>query len=388
MAKLEKRRDSDGRIRFTFRYIDIDGTRKRHTPDVETEPEALRIQAEVLARIARGIVGVPDVRSAERQQHRLTLADLHERYQAEAMPKKAKNPHEYKKQIRSGVQKLLPVFGATPIVNITRPELRRFCDRWLLEGKEPATLNWVLSGLSAVWRWSQEVGLLSDSLTCPVRGLFQARKSGSLDFLRAEEVERLLAHAELSAPTLFPMIATAVYSGMRKGELYGLRWSDVNFASSVIRIAHSYHSTPKSGKTRAVPIHPSLLPILRAWQRVCPQTPQALVFPIVGKLGRLGMGNSGDGKELARLLQESGCPVAAHPWHALRHTFASHYVMSSGNLIALQQLLGHHDISMTMVYAHLAPSYHAQDLARLTYTRPSAEVIPIAKQRANRGRRA
>ena len=111
MAKLEKRRDSDGQIRFTFRYIDIDGTRKRHTPDVETEPEALRIQAEVLARIARGIVGVPDVRSAERQQHGPTLADLHERYQAEAMPKKAKNPHEYKKQIRSGVQKLLPVFG-------------------------------------------------------------------------------------------------------------------------------------------------------------------------------------------------------------------------------------------------------------------------------------
>jgi site-specific recombinase XerC len=47
--------------------------------------------------------------------------------------------------------------------------------------------------------------------------------------------------------------------------------------------------------------------------------------------------------------------------------------MSSGNLIALQQLLGHHDISMTMVYAHLAPSYHAQDLARLTYAKPSAD---------------
>ena len=45
MAKLEKRRDSDGRTRFTFRYIDVDGARRRHTPDVGTEPEALRIQA-------------------------------------------------------------------------------------------------------------------------------------------------------------------------------------------------------------------------------------------------------------------------------------------------------------------------------------------------------
>ena len=87
MAKLEKRRDSDGRIRFTFRYVDVDGARRRHTPDVETEPEALRIQAEVLTRVARGIVGVPDVKSAERQQAGLTLAELHERYQAEAMPR-------------------------------------------------------------------------------------------------------------------------------------------------------------------------------------------------------------------------------------------------------------------------------------------------------------
>ena len=387
MAKLEKRRDSDGRIRFTFRYVDVDGARRRHTPDVETEPEALRIQAEVLTRVARGIVGVPDVKSAERQQAGLTLAELHERYQAEAMPRRAKTPTAYKRQIRAGVGKLLPLFGSTALASLTRPELRRFCDSWLLEGREPATLNWVLSGLSAVWRWAQEVGLLSDSLSCPVRGLFQTPKAGSIDYLSAEQVCQLLTHAEATAPSLFPMIATAVYTGMRKGELYGLRFSDVNFTSGVIRIAWSYNTTPKSGKTRAVPIHPSLMPILRAWQRVCPQTPQSLVFPVVGKLGRLGMGNSGDGKELQRLLKESGCPVAAHPWHALRHTFASHYVMSSGNLIALQQLLGHHDISMTMVYAHLAPSYHAQDLARLTYAKPSADVIPIESRVAQRTRR-
>ena len=263
MAKLEKRRDSDGRIRFTFRYVDVDGARRRHTPDVETEPEALRIQAEVLTRVARGIVGVPDVKSAERQQAGLTLAELHERYQAEAMPRRAKTPTAYKRQIRAGVGKLLPLFGSTALASLTRPELRRFCDSWLLEGREPATLNWVLSGLSAVWRWAQEVGLLSDSLSCPVRGLFQTPKAGSIDYLSAEQVCQLLTHAEATAPSLFPMIATAVYTGMRKGELYGLRFSDVNFTSGVIRIAWSYNTTPKSGKTRAVPIHPSLMPCLR-----------------------------------------------------------------------------------------------------------------------------
>ena len=131
------------------------------------------------------------MRSAERQQAGLTLAELHERYQAEAMPRRAKTPTAYKRQIRAGVGKLLPLFGSTALASLTRPELRRFCDSWLLEGREPATLNWVLSGLSAVWRWAQEVGLLSDSLSCPVRGLFQTPKAGSIDYLSAEQVCQL-----------------------------------------------------------------------------------------------------------------------------------------------------------------------------------------------------
>jgi len=80
MSKLEKRRDSDGRIRFSFRYIDVDGTRKRHTPDVDTEHEALRIMAEVRARIARGIVGVPDVTANERQASTITLSAMLDRW--------------------------------------------------------------------------------------------------------------------------------------------------------------------------------------------------------------------------------------------------------------------------------------------------------------------
>jgi integrase len=73
---------------------------------------------------------------------------------------------------------------------------------------------------------------------------------------------------------LYPMIATAVYTGMRKGELYGLRWSDVNMTAATLRIAYSYDSTPKSGKPRFVPIHPLLLPILPKRRKECPLTPQ------------------------------------------------------------------------------------------------------------------
>ncbi len=181
--------------------------------------------------------------------------------------------------------------------------------------------------------------------------------------------------------TLFPMIATAVYSGLRKGELFGLRWPDVNLTAGTLRIAYSYESSPKNGKTRTVPIHPALAPILVVWRRDCPATVDGLVFPVRLKSGRARMGTKDDGEALFALLKESGCHVPDNPWHALRHTFASHYVMNGGNLLALQQLLGHHDVSMTMIYAHLAPHYHAQDLARLTYASATATVVPITAAR-------
>ena len=100
------------------------------------------------------------------------------------------------------------------------------------------------------------------------------RNWGDSESQSTEEIELLLLHAERNAPTLYPMIATAVYTGMRKGELCGLRWSDVNLTAETLQIAYSHDSTPKSGKTRSVAIHPQLLPILRKLRKECPQTPQ------------------------------------------------------------------------------------------------------------------
>lgn len=70
---------------------------------------------------------------------------------------------------------------------------------------------------------------------------------------------------------------------------------------------------------------------------------------------------------LAKLLKLSDCPPLARGWHALRHTFASQFVMQGGNILTLQRLLGHADIAMTLVYSHLAPDFVAGELDRLKY---------------------
>lgn len=66
---------------------------------------------------------------------------------------------------------------------------------------------------------------------------------------------------------------------MRKGELCGLRWTDVDLDRGLISVRRSYRSTPKSGKGRHVPINPRLAPVLRAWKVQCPGTSEGLAFP-------------------------------------------------------------------------------------------------------------
>ena len=70
---------------------------------------------------------------------------------------------------------------------------------------------------------------------------------------------------------------------------------------------------------------------------------------------------------LPQLLEASGCRVPTHPWHTLRHTFASHFIMAGGNILTLQKILGHSDVKVTLIYAHLAPDFLGEEMDRLQF---------------------
>ena len=151
-------------------------------------------------------------------------------------------------------------------------------------------------------------------------------------------VDGLAARIGVASPqsfTLAAMAACAIYTGMRKGELFGLRWIDVHLDVARLDVSRSYRLLPKSGKARHVPMHPTLVRVLRAWKDRCPRTPEGHVFPIEPLPGRWRMGREFDTVGLADALTGSGChlPVDGHVWHMLRHTFASHFMMSGGNVL-------------------------------------------------------
>jgi len=367
------------------RYIDVDGKRKHRPTHQPSKALAMRYLAEVEARVARGVVGIPETSTAAQTTADLTLSVLTERFLSEPHSQ-VRNPERYRSWLRYTMHKhVLADLGMSSFSTISVRQVEALRDRKLTEGYKPSTVNSMLRALSVVWRWASKQGLTTAKN--PTAGLTASSPAGLVDFLSQAEVVRLLSYAEQHASAIYPMLATAIYTGLRKGELFGLRWQDILLERNLIQVARSYSGAPKSGKWRPVPLHPALAPILRQWQQHCarelPGVP--LVFPVTLAHGHYArMGTADDMLDLEGLLKAAGCHVPVRPWHALRHTFASHYVMSGGNILALSKTLGHSKVETTMIYAHLAPDFMAAEIARLSFATPAMALPshPLHLQRA------
>jgi len=159
---------------------------------------------------------------------------------------------------------------------------------------------------------------------------------------------------------LTPMVLLTLNTGLRRGELFNLRWEDVNVQAKVLTVQGA---TAKSGQTRYLPLNREALAVLNTW---CQQSPgDGYIFP-----GKGGQRLDNTRKSWKRLLQEAG--ITGFTWHDLRHSFASKLVMVGVSLAAVRELLGHADLTMTLRYAHLAPDHKANAVEKLC---PS----PIAK---------
>lgn len=136
------------------------------------------------------------------------------------------------------------------------------------------------------------------------------------------------------------MMKMALYTGMRRGELLRLHWSDVDFERGFIRIR-----SPKGGKSQNIPLNSKAREILRAH----PRTKSKYIFP-----GRDGGPRRCIKRALNAIKEDAGLPDDFRPLHGLRHVYAS-MLASSGrvDMYTLQKLLTHKSPQMTQRYAHL-----------------------------------
>ena len=276
---------------------------------------------------------------------------------------------------------LMPFFGGMPIALVTYELIEEFkAERTHLK---PGTVRHLLTLLSSLLKHAQRLGWL---VSMPY---FDRPKVGKTDFsyLRSgEEIRRLLLAAREDGEDAFMLYLTAIYTGMREGELAALTWDRIDFNQRLITVDVSWNGPTKSDKVRRVPIFNSLLPDLRAWRL---RSPPGLVFvnshgdPLrrYGRIFRERLHRVLDAAEFERPTE--GRRSHYITFHDLRHTFASHWMMAGGDVFKLQGLLGHSSIETTMRYAHLSPDAFSGELGRFDSVAriPSRDVQPVVDLR-------
>jgi len=190
--------------------------------------------------------------------------------------------------------------------------------------------------------WRRE-GLLASDPLLGVRGPKVRRKLPQvLDVDEASALVETDSGGKLAVRDR-AMLELFYSSGLRLSELVGLRWLDLDLDGGEVRVLG------KGSKTRIVPVGRHAIAALRALGAEQGMPADSPVFR-----GRGGASINPRTVQLRmnKLALQQNLPKHIHP-HLLRHTFASHMLESSGDLRAVQELLGHADIATTQIYTHL-----------------------------------
>jgi integrase len=274
---------------------------------------------------------------------------------------------------------LLPAFGKMRIDDITE----RAIERWRsgMAGSREArpvlsnkTKNHQLVLMHAILRRAVKVyGLGRNPLENVDR--YRVRSSGDIQVFSPEEIWSLVRAAASEIDGV--IFLTAAFTGLRRGELLGLRWRDVDFEASTVRVRASYAAgkltTPKSGKVRAVPMAPDVAAALaRIGQRQRFTGDDDFVFA-----GESGMPLNPDAlsSRYERALETAG--LRRLRFHDLRHTFGTRMIREA-DIRRVQEWMGHADIQTTMKYLHYeSRAEDAQLVARAFQVAQPAGVEPV-----------
>lgn len=135
-------------------------------------------------------------------------------------------------------------------------------------------------------------------------------------------------------------------SGLRLTEVTGLGWDQVDLAGELVTVRG------KGNKTRMVPIGRVAIKALDAWRREQVAVSGYEARPVFTSARGKALSPRAVQARIRHWARHQGIPQRVYP-HLLRHSFASHVLESSGDLRAVQELLGHSDISTTQIYTHL-----------------------------------
>jgi integrase/recombinase XerC len=241
---------------------------------------------------------------------------------------------------------LADLAGNRALDALTSHDIRRFIATLHGKGQSPRSLARILSSWRGLYEWLARHREVSAN---PCTGVRAPRATKTLpQALSPDQAVRLVmiddpSPAGVRDRALFEL---AYSCGLRVSELTGLDVEHVERESGEVRV------TGKGSKTRIVPVGAPALAAIDTWlgmRGAVAKAGEKALF--VGRLGRR-LGPREVQKRIKRWASLAGLEVDVHP-HMLRHSFASHVLQSSGDLRAVQEMLGHASIASTQVYTHL-----------------------------------
>ncbi|WP_417442167.1 tyrosine-type recombinase/integrase [Idiomarina sp.] len=341
-----------------------------------TPSEAREIAKVKSGELARGI-DIQKSRLDERQETERQRANqlgkyLVEHYKPWLEARNAKTADRIIQTIQSGFADFLK----TPLSEITARKVEQWRNQKVKAQMGKATVNHYVNSLKGAMSRAVEWDLLPNHDLKKVKTL--KVESTRLRYLSPDEEESLLSTLRerderlktardqanefrrvRNYPTqpdlreqeysdhLEPIVLLAMNTGMRRGEIFQLKWSNIDFYSKTLTVEAG---NAKSGKSRIIPLNDTAFHVLENWK---PISQSQYVFHGKDKEPLTDIK-----KGFLKVLEEA--EIEEFRFHDLRHHFASKLVMRGVDLNTLRELLGHADIKMTLRYAHLAPEHKAR----------------------------
>lgn len=268
--------------------------------------------------------------------------------------------------------RVLPELGAKRLTDVTRADVQELADRMTAAGYSASTVQNTLDPLRRMFDRALKRDLVAVD---PTDGLELRRPKGRRERIASpQEAARLITALPDDLQALY---ATAMYAGLRRGELRALRWSDVDLNARVIRVQRGWDDeegerdeTKSVAGRRTVPILDLLAEYLAVHGLRTDRTGDQLVFgretdvafePSTVRRQALDAWEAHNSREIQQAQQEARDPDPAallQPigLHEARHTFASMLIASGANAKVIQTVMGHATIQMTFDrYGHLMP---------------------------------
>ncbi len=252
---------------------------------------------------------------------------------------------------------ILPALGDVPIEEIRPQQLERIKVRMRSLGRKPATIRQVMAPLHACFESAVRCQLLERNPMAAVRRVKVLQADQASTYLDFDETKAVLLAAAEEDPMWGVALRLALKAGLRRGELFGLKWGAVDLDQGWLRVvltrtevtrpSRIVEGPPKSGRGRAVGLTPTTVKLMRALpsrflngyvladEQGGPLRPGKIVPPFRRTLKRAGI------ERHVRL-------------HDLRHTWASHMAMRGVPLAVIQELGGWASYQMVRRYAHLS----------------------------------